>query len=135
MCQQAIATCQQGIDDQSINEQNSQGPPARPDVLTFTATATDPDLPANKLTFSLSGAPAGAGIDAATGVFTWAPAEAQGPASYTFRVRVTDNGTPSLFAEQALRVTVNEVNQAPVLAPVGDRGADAAAQGRAVRAP
>ena len=50
------------------------------DPLTFTATATDADLPANTLTFSLdAGAPAGGmTIDASTGVFTWTPTEAPG---------------------------------------------------------
>src|SRR5678815_1575157 len=38
---------------------------------TFTASATDADLPAQALAFSLVGAPAGASIDATTGVFTW----------------------------------------------------------------
>ena len=46
-------------------------------TLTFTATAT---APGSALTFSLdAGAPAGAAIDPATGVFTWTPTEAQGP--------------------------------------------------------
>ena len=64
-------------------------------LLSFTATATDADLPANTLTFSLdAGAPAGASIDPATGLFTWTPSEAQGPGVYPVTVRVTDNGTP-----------------------------------------
>ena len=64
-------------------------------LLSFTATATDVDLPANTLTFSLdAGAPAGASIDPATGVFTWTPTEAQGPGVYPVTVRVTDNGRP-----------------------------------------
>ena len=46
--------------------------------LAFTATATDADLPANSLTFSLAGAPAGASINAAAVAFTWTPTEAQG---------------------------------------------------------
>ena len=63
-------------------------------TLTFTAVATDDDLPANALTFSLVGAPAGTFINAATGAFTWTPTEAQGPGDYSFRVRVTDQGSP-----------------------------------------
>ena len=51
-------------------------------LLSFTASATDPDLPAHTLTFSLTGAPAGASIDPATGVFTWTPTEAQGPGTF-----------------------------------------------------
>src|SRR6266545_2446663 len=59
-------------------------------AYTFTATATDPDQPANTLTFSLVAAPAGAAINS-SGVFTWTPTEAQ-DGVYNFNVRVTDNG-------------------------------------------
>ena len=45
--------------------------------------------------------------------FTWTPTVAQiGPQSVT--VRVTDNGTPALFAEQVVSITVSSANQAPV---------------------
>ena len=49
-------------------------------TLSFTATATDSDLPADTLTFSLDGASIGLGmsIDPNTGVFTWTPTESQG---------------------------------------------------------
>jgi hypothetical protein len=58
-------------------------------TLVVTNTATDPDLPANTLTFSLEpGAPAGASINASNGVFTWTPTEAQGPSTNTITVRV-----------------------------------------------
>ena len=59
--------------------------------------------------------------DPATGVFTWTPTEAQGPADYTFSVRVTDDGVPALFDEDAITVTVNEVNAAPALDSVADQ--------------
>ena len=61
-------------------------------LLTFTATATDADLPAQTLAFSLVGAPAGASITSG-GVFTWTPTEAQGGSDYTFTVQVCDNYT------------------------------------------
>src|SRR5262249_61400748 len=47
-------------------------------AYSFTATATDADLPAQTLTFSLVGAPSGASIGASSGVFSWTPSEAQG---------------------------------------------------------
>ena len=90
----------------------------------FTASATDPDLPANTLAFSLIGAPTGAGIDPVTGEFSWTPAESQGPGVYTFTVKVTDNGDPSLSDEQEVELTVLEVNRAPELAPVGNKAVD-----------
>ncbi len=100
------------IGDQSVNELAT---------LSFAATATDPDLPANALTFSLIDAPVGASIAPATGDFVWVPTETQGPGSYTFTVRVTDNGSPTLFDEEEIVVSVAEVNAAPVLATIGDQ--------------
>ena len=85
------------IGDKTVNEGQ---------LLTFTANATDSDVPANTLTFSLLNAPAGASIDPATGVFSWTPAEGQGPGSYDLTVRVTDNGTPNLYDEEAITITV-----------------------------
>ncbi|WP_255890092.1 tandem-95 repeat protein, partial [Nocardioides astragali] len=82
--------------------------------LSFTATATDSDRPANTLKFSLVDAPAGAAIDADTGDFTWTPNENQGPGSYIFTVKVTDNGTGTLSDTEEITVTVTEVNVAPV---------------------
>ena len=87
-------------------------------ALSFTASATDADLPAQTLTFSLVGAPSGASIDGLTGAFSWTPTEAQGPASYTFTVQVSDG---SLVDEEIITVTVTESNAAPVLAPIGDQ--------------
>jgi len=89
-------------------------------TLAFTATATD--LNQDTLTFSLDpGAPPGAGIGPAAGVFTWTPGEAQGPGDYAVTVRVTDDGTPALDDSEAITITVREVNAAPVLGPIGDR--------------
>jgi len=93
---------------------------------TFTAVATDTDVPENTLTFELkpvSGTtfPTGATINPETGVFTWTPSEEQGQGSYSFRVRACDNGNPQLCDGQKIDVTVSEVNVAPVLAPIGNQ--------------
>ena len=94
--------------------------------LSFTASATDPNLPNDTLTYSLvagSGVggtpvPAGATIDPTSGVFTWTPNETQ-DGSYSFRVRVTDS--TGQFAEEQIAFTIAEVNNfAPVLPPIGD---------------
>ncbi|QMU31362.1 choice-of-anchor tandem repeat GloVer-containing protein [Adhaeribacter radiodurans] len=71
--------------------------------LKFTATATDPDAGQSKI-FSLIGAPAGATINANSGAFAWTPAT---DGSYLFKVRVADNGTPPLFDEEVITVTVS----------------------------
>src|SRR6185295_9607604 len=47
--------------------------------LVVTNTATDADIPANTLTFTLLSPPAGMTLDSKTGVLTWTPNEAQGP--------------------------------------------------------
>jgi hypothetical protein len=83
----------------------------------FTATASDPDIPANTLTFSLIGAPSGATINAASGLFAWIPTSAQ-IGSHTFTVRVTDNGTPNLYDEQS--VTINVGKRPTALIYTGD---------------
>ena len=100
------------IGDRTVDEETE---------LSFTATATDADLPANTLTFSLdAGAPAGAAIDPTTGVFSWTPTETQ-DGDHTVTVRVTDDGTPTLDDSETFTITVNEVNVAPVLGAIGDR--------------
>jgi len=71
-------------------------------LLSFIATATDVDAGQTR-TFSLIGAPAGASINATTGVFTWTPTAT---GNFTFKVRVTDNGVPVLFDEEQITVTV-----------------------------
>ena len=73
-------------------------------TITFTTTATDADLPAQTLTYSLLNAPAGAGIGAATGAFTWKPAAV---GTYAVTVRVTDNAPVPAFDEEKITITVN----------------------------
>lgn len=72
-------------------------------LLTFTASATDDNLPSNTLSYSLIGAPVGASINSDTGVFIWTPTEAQAPGAFNFTVRVSDG---SLTNDQLLSVTV-----------------------------
>ena len=94
-------------------------------LLTFTATATDANTPAQTLTYSLdAGAPSGAAITTA-GVFTWTPTEAQGPFTNSVTIRVTDNGTPALNDSETFNIVVSEVNTAPVLASIGNKSASA----------
>lgn len=74
--------------------------------LTFNASGSDADLPTQNLTYSLTGTvPAGATISSA-GVFNWTPTPAQVGAIYTFNVRVTDDGSPNNYSEQAIHVGV-----------------------------
>jgi hypothetical protein len=87
-------------------------------MLSFTATATDPDVPPQTLTFSLGpGAPSSASITSG-GYFTWTPAEAQGPGVYNINITVSDG---IAIDYEDITVTVNEVNQPPVLNPIGPK--------------
>jgi hypothetical protein len=83
-------------------------------LLSVANGATDTDLPANNLTYSLLAAPTGAVISS-SGRITWTPTEAQGPSTNIFTTRVVDNGSPALSATNSFAVIVNEVNVAPVL--------------------
>jgi hypothetical protein len=58
-------------------------------TLVVTNTATDPDLPANMLTYVLDTGPTNAVIDT-NGVITWAPVTAQVPSTNLFTTVVTD---------------------------------------------
>jgi len=85
-------------------------------LLLITNRASDADLPANILTFSLgAGAPTGASIDPVTGLFQWRPSELQGPSTNRIAVIVTDNGVPPLSATQTFIVVVRDTEPAFVL--------------------
>jgi hypothetical protein len=87
-------------------------------MLSFTAAASDPDVPSQTLTFSLGpGVPSGASITSG-GYFTWTPTEAQGPGSYVIRIIVSD-GIDEDYED--ITVTVNEVNLPPVLSLIGSK--------------
>lgn len=58
-------------------------------TVSFTAGATDADVPGNLLTFGLvAGVPAGAMINATSGVFSWTPTDAQAPSTNVIGARV-----------------------------------------------
>jgi hypothetical protein len=81
---------------------------ARGSELVFTATATDPDLPANTLRFSLdpeTNAP-GATINEVSGQFRWLVPAGQAPGEYTIRIIVADNADPALADSESFVVTV-----------------------------
>jgi uncharacterized protein YejL (UPF0352 family) len=92
--------------------------------LNLIATAMDPDVPTNTLTFGLVSGPSGLSV-AANGAITWTPGEDQGPSTNTVTVRVTDNGLPSLSHTQSFQIIVQEVNSAPTLAAIPNRAVHA----------
>jgi hypothetical protein len=89
-------------------------------TLLVTNTATDADIPANALTYSLVNPPAGAVIDS-NGVIAWTPTNAQAPSTNLITTVVTDNGVPPLSATNSFTVFVTDTNHAPVLPFQADR--------------
>jgi hyaluronate lyase len=77
---------------------------ARNSLLTFTASTVDSDAP---LTYSLdAGAPVGATVNPANGVFSWTPSNSQAFGPYNVTLRVTDNGVPQMTDAQTFTITV-----------------------------
>jgi alpha-tubulin suppressor-like RCC1 family protein len=93
-------------------------------ALDFNLVATDADVPAQTLTFSLVSGPDGLTVSPA-GRVSFTPTEAQGPGTNRVVVRVTDSGTPQFSTTNAFTVVVSELNQPPVLSAVADQTVDA----------
>ena len=75
-------------------------------LVTLTAAVTDPDIPANSLTFGLDpGAPSGASIDPANGLFRWTASDAT-PGTNVFTIRVTDDGSPPMSDSKSFTIVV-----------------------------
>ncbi len=75
-------------------------------LLTITNTASDADLPANALSFSLVAAPANAAIDATSGIFSWTATSADAGTTNPVTVHVTDDGVPPMSAETSFDIIV-----------------------------
>lgn len=86
-------------------------------AITFQASATDPQAD-QLLTFALIDEPEGASINSNTGFFNWEPSETHGGQSFIFKVKVTDNGNPSMSDEKQITITVRETNKAPVVTTI-----------------
>jgi hypothetical protein len=110
-----------------VNEVNT--PPSLPSqanrtitgstALIVTNTATDSDLPANALAYSLITRPENASIDAA-GIISWAPTAAQVPSTNLFVTVVTDSNpwainAHELSATNSFTVVVDAVHNGPQL--------------------
>lgn len=77
--------------------------------VSFTATATDPDV-GDQLTYSLGSTPSppsGAAINGTSGAFTWTPGMSD-IGSHTIQVCVTDDGTPPMSDCETFNVDVGK---------------------------
>ncbi|MHB9005888.1 MAG: lamin tail domain-containing protein [Limisphaerales bacterium] len=93
-------------------------------LIVLTNTATDADLPAQRLSYTLeSGAPAGASVDPQTGVFTWSVGGDVGPSTNAVTVRVSDDALEAKSASRTFtvvvvaepRVVINEIMYQPTV--------------------
>ncbi len=75
-------------------------------TITVTNIASDPDNPAQTLTFSLLSGPTGSTLDATNGVFSWRPLVSQAGSTNVISVAVTDNGSPTLSATNSYTIAV-----------------------------
>ena len=83
-------------------------------TLNITNSATDADVPAQTLTFTLPRAPTNAGLtllNASSAVFSWRPSISQAATTNAIKLKVTDNGTPNLSATQSFYVFVTPVSK------------------------
>ena len=88
-------------------------------LLGFTISATDPD--GDTLTYSASNLPTGAAFNTATRAFTWTPTYSQAGSYPNVHFQVSDG---SLTDFEDITITVSNVNQAPVLSSIGNKGAN-----------
>lgn len=81
-------------------------------ALTFVATASDSDYPAQTLRFSLGpDAPAGASISP-SGQFLWMPGKDQGPGTFTLTIMVSDG---LATVSKTITITVNKTGNNPFM--------------------
>ncbi|MBA4148538.1 MAG: putative Ig domain-containing protein [Verrucomicrobia bacterium] len=75
--------------------------------IVFTNFASDADIPANTLSFSLDpGAPLGSGIHPVNGVFSWTPNDSFVGSNNSITVRVTDSGSPQKSDARTFGISV-----------------------------
>jgi hypothetical protein len=89
--------------------------------IEFALAASDADVPAQKLSFSLVSGPAGLTVDPVLGVIQWQTGERDGPGTNTVTVCVRDDGQPVMETTRSFAVIVREVNTAPALPTVPEQ--------------
>lgn len=95
-------------------------------TLSFIVSAVDYDISSDTLVFSIDdqSMAKGMSINSSTGAFSWTPTEAQEGVAFPVTFTVTDSGVGNLTDIEAITITVNETNAAPVLATISNKSVD-----------
>jgi len=84
-------------------------------LVTISLTATDADIPAQQLTFTLgSNAPAGATLNPTNGLFAWVVSGPSGTITNSITVIVTDNGSPNRSDSRTFNIIAAELSAGPL---------------------
>ncbi|MGD0816065.1 MAG: beta-galactosidase GalA [Verrucomicrobiota bacterium] len=91
-------------------------------TVAITVIATDTNLPAPALDFSLPGAPAGTAltqVNNTNAAFNWRPLTSQANSTNIVSIKVTDNGSPLLSTTRNFSVVVNPITLPTLSASAG----------------
>ncbi len=88
-------------------------------LLSFVVSGSDPD--GDALTCSVSNLPTGASFDTGTCTFTWTPVVGDAGNYPDVAFTLADDGTPAEQDSEEIIITVGDVNQPPVLDPIGNK--------------
>jgi YVTN family beta-propeller protein len=85
-------------------------------LVTISIFATDTDIPAQQLTFTLgTNAPLGATLNATNGLFAWIPSGPAGTVTNAITVMVIDSGSPSRSDSRTFNIIATELNAGPLI--------------------
>lgn len=99
------------------------------ELLEFTVSATDPDSTTPVL--SLNALPSGASFVShgnGTATFSWTPTYAQAGNYTNLNFKAADSADANWFHTRSISITVNEGNQPPIMAALGNKSVDENAQ-------
>ena len=91
-------------------------------TVAFTASVMDTDQPPQTLTFTLLAGATNATLNTNGGAFSFRPPVTQANSTNNFKLKVTDNGSPSLSTTQSFTVTVNPMSSLSLASPTLSNG-------------